>query len=979
MSSANAPTLTLRRRPRRRGPLIPTLVVIAVVLIAFFALSSFWTSKLWFDTLSAGDVFSTSIVTRIVLFFVFAAISVVIVGGSCWIAWRWRPSPLTGRPNEVVDRYREAVDSHRRLMLLVPAVIVGLFAGASATSRWQTYLGWRNRTPFGVADAQFGKDASFYVFTYPWLRFLLTFAFVIVILAIIASLVTHLAYGGVRVGGRGQRATAAAHIQLAILLGVFCGLKALGYWLDRYGLVLQDHKISNFSFTGLTYAGEHAVLPGRTILLLISLVCALLFFANVARRTWLLPGLGLAILVLASVLLGWLWPAIVQQFQVRPNEPDRESSFIGRNIDATRSAFGLGSTEVTQYSAKTTATAGQLRDDAEAVPGIRLMDPTLVSESFEQLQQVRGFYAFPRILDVDRYTIDGEVQDAVVAVREVDLSGLPSAQRNWNNDHTVFTHGYGLVSAYGNRAATNGAPVWMEKDLPSTGALGEFEQRIYFGEESPDYSIVGQPAGAGPIELDVPGDTDGKQSAYTYDGTGGVGIGSLWTRALYAAKFTDANFLLSRRINTDSKLLYDRDPSVRVEKVAPWLTVDSDPHPAVVDGRTVWIVDAYTTTSTFPNAQRVDLDEATADTLTARRAGAVPSVGVNYMRNSVKATVDAYDGTVKLYAWDPTDPILQTWEKVFPGMVAPKSEMSKDLISHVRYPEDMYKVQRELLGQYHVTNPKVFYEGTERWTVPNDPTDSTQARRQPPYYLSVKMPGQNEAHFSLTSTYIPVNKQNLAAFVAVDADASSPDYGKMRVLQLAGESQVNGPGQVAQSMQTDQSVSQTLLALQRSGSLAVPGNLLTLPMGGGLLYVQPYYAQRQGTNSGSYPLLRLVIVQFGDKVASGASLQQALDSLFSGDSGATTDESQTGTTPPATGGTGGTGGTGSTPAEVQAQLDAASSAFAAADKALKAGDIAGYAAAVEKAEKAVAAAQAAQDASKASPSPSPSPSPEPKP
>jgi len=267
------------------------------------------------------------------------------------------------------------------------------------------------------------------------------------------------------------------------LLGVFCGLKALGYWLDRYGLVLGDHKISNFSFTGLTYAGEHAVLPGRTILLLISLVCALLFFANVARRTWLLPGLGLAILVLASVLLGWLWPAIVQQFQVRPNEPDRESTFIGRNIDATRSAFGLGSSEVTQYSAKTTATAGQLRDDAEAVPGIRLMDPTLVSESFEQLQQVRGFYAFPRVLDVDRYQIGGKTQDAVVAVREVDLTGLPSAQRNWNNDHTVFTHGYGLVSAFGNRAATNGAPVWMEKDLPSVGDLGTFEQRIYFGEE----------------------------------------------------------------------------------------------------------------------------------------------------------------------------------------------------------------------------------------------------------------------------------------------------------------------------------------------------------------------------------------------------------------------------------------------------------------------------------------------------------------
>ena len=449
------------------------------------------------------------------------------------------------------------------------------------------------------------------------------------------------------------------------------------------------------------------------------------------------------------------------------------------------------------------------------------------------------------------------------------------------------------MSAYGNRAASNGAPVWMERDLPSVGQLGTFEQRIYFGQKSPDYSIVGGPPGAAPVELDVPGDTDGKQSAYTYTGKGGVPIGSWWTRALYAAKFTDANFLLSQRINSDSKLLYDRDPEERVQKIAPWLTVDSDPYPSVVDGRTVWIVDGYTTTSSYPNSQRVDLDEATADTLTTRRGGSVPSVGVNYMRNSVKATVDAYDGTVTLYAWDTNDPILKTWTKVFPGMLQPKSAMSKELLAHVRYPEDMYKVQREMLGQYHVTNPKTFYEGTERWTVPNDPTDSTQARRQPPYYLSVKMPGQNDAHFSLTSTYIPYNKQNLAAFVAVDSDATTSDYGKMRVLQLSGETQVNGPGQVAQSMQTDQAVSNTLLALQRSGSQAIPGNLLTLPMGGGFLYVQPYYAQRQGTNTGSYPLLRLVIVQFGDKVASGPSLQQALDSLFSGDSGATTDETAT--------------------------------------------------------------------------------------
>ncbi len=967
MSNVSAPTLRLRPSPRRRGPLIPTIAALAVLVIAFFVMSSLWTSKLWFETMSAGRVFSVSIWTRLGLFAVFGLVTFVVVGGSSWIAWRWRPMDVPGSSNDVLERYRDAVDAHRRLTVAIPAAVIAIFAGASGASRWQQFLAWRHRTPFGTVDAHFGKDASFYVFTYPWLRYLLSFAFVLVVLALLAAVVTHLAYGGLRLGAGNRRATAAAHVQIGILLGLFCGLKAVAYWLDRYGLVLADHRISNFAFTGLTYSGEHAVLPGRTVLLLISLVCALLFFANVFRRTWLLPALGLAILILASVLLGWLWPAIVQQFQVRPNEPDREATFIGRNIDATRSAFGLSGVSVAEYSAKTTATAGQLRDDAEAVPGIRLMDPTLVSESFEQLQQVRGFYSFPRILDVDRYTIGGSVQDAVVAVREVDLSGLPAAQRNWNNDHTVFTHGFGLVSAYGNRAAANGAPVWMERDLPSVGELGKFEQRIYFGERSPEFSIVGRPSGASPVELDVPG-TDGVQSAYTYTGRGGVSIGSWWNRALYAAKFTDVNFLLSQRITSDSRVLYDRDPRLRVEKVAPWLTADSDAYPAVVDGRVVWIVDGYTTSADYPNSQRVSLDDATSDSSAARRPGGLPDVGVNYMRNSVKATVDAYDGTVKLYSWDAADPVLKTWEKVYPGLVADRSTMSKELLAHVRYPEDMFKVQRELLGQYHVTEPKTFYEGTERWQVPMDPTDTQ--RKQPPYYLSVKMPDQNVPHFSLTATYIPVNKQNLAAFTAVNSDATSGEFGKIEVLRLSGDSQVNGPGQVAQSMQTDQQVSQVLLALQRSGSQAVPGNLLTLPMGGGLLYVQPYYAQRQGTNTGSYPLLRLVIVQFGDKVASGASLQQALDSLFSGNSGATTEETGKPSSPTTT-----PGRPVATSEQVTRALAEADRAFADADRALKAGDLAGYADAVARAKAAVATAAKAQQRATSTPTPTPTPKP----
>jgi uncharacterized protein len=976
MSSIRPPVRLAATRPSgRRGRLIPIFVIAIVVLVAFFTMASVWTSKLWFDTLGAGQVFSTSLLTRIGLFGLGAALTFVVLAGTAFLAWRSRPA-AGGGWNPMVDRYRAGLDSHRKLALIAPVAIVAIFAGASASSHWQPYLAWRNRTPFGTTDPQFHRDAAFYVFTYPFLRYLLSFAFVLVVFAIIIALIAHLAYGGIRPTGPNRRSTAAAHIHLAILLGVFCALKAVQYYLDRFGLMLDDHKLSgsSFSFTGLTYTGAHAELPGRTILMVIAIGTAVLFFANAVRRTWLLPGLGLAILAVTAVLFGWLWPTLIQQFQVRPNEPDRESTYIQRNIGATRDSYALAGVDVQPYAAKTTATAGQLKNDAESVPGIRLMDPNLVAESFEQLQQIRGFYSFPSVLDVDRYTINGTSQDAVVAAREVSLEGLPSQQRNWNNDHTVFTHGYGGVAAYGNRAAANGAPVWMERDLPSTGDLGEYQQRIYFGEQSPDYSIVGRPPGAAPIELDVPGDTGDGQSAYVYTGKGGVGIGSPWRRALYGAKFTDLNILLSQRITGDSKILYDRHPADRVAKVAPWLTLDSDAYPSVVDGRVLWIIDGYTTSDSYPNSQRVQLGTATSDTLTAQRGGPASTAGVTYMRNSIKATVDAYDGSVTLYQWDDADPVVATWSKVFPGLVQPKASMSKALMAHVRYPEDLFKVQRELLGQYHVTDPKTFYEGTERWTVPNDPTKAIRDA-QPPYYLSVKMPGQSEPHFSLTSTYIPVNKQNLAAFVAVNSDATSNEYGKMRVLQLNGTTQVNGPGQAAQSMQTDQQVRETLLALQgaqgsSSQTQAVAGNLLTLPMGGGLLYVQPYYAQRQGSNVGSYPLLRLVIVQFGDKVASGASLQTALDSLFSGNSGAETDEPG-GTKKPPTPTVG--------DAEVRRQLDLAASAFADADKALKAGDLTGYAEAMEEARKAVDAARSAEGGSTAPPGATPTPTPEPQP
>jgi uncharacterized membrane protein (UPF0182 family) len=532
----------------------------------------------------------------------------------------------------------------------------------------------------------------------------------------------------------------------------------------------------------------------------------------------------------------------------------------------------------------------------------------------------------------------------------VQVDRLPAGQRNWNNDHTVYTHGFGVVAANGNQRAPDGSPVWSSKDLPPTGELGDYEPRIYFGEQSPDYSIVGAPKGAPPVELDTPeGPNGGDPTLSTYNGKGGVAVGSFFNRLLFATKFRDANILLSSRVNEESKILFDRSPRERVEKAAPWLTPDGDPYPAVVDGQVVWIIDGYTTSAHYPYSQKVSLEDTTTDTTTGRGAIAQQANDqVNYIRNSVKAVVNAHDGTVDLYAWDDKDPLLKTWMKAFPGTVKARSEISPALMSHLRYPEDMFKVQRDILAKYHVTDAGTWYQNSDLWRVPADPTQggagSEAAKKQPPFYLSLRMPDQTSPKFSLTSVYVPnAERENLTAFMAVDAEASSPDYGQFRILRLPGNVQIPGPGQVANKFQTDDTIRAALLPINQpsSGARAQFGNLLTLPLGGGLLYVQPVYSVRT-SGPGSYPVLRYVLVGFGDKVAFGSTLQEALNKVFNGDAGTPSDP--TPGKPPAT-----------PPANqtIQQALAEAQRAFTDADAALRRGDLATYQTNLNKAKAAV--------------------------
>jgi uncharacterized membrane protein (UPF0182 family) len=950
----------------------------AVLVAAFFVVSVFtgiWTDRLWFRSIDYASVFNTMLGTRVALFVVFGLLMGVFVGVNMFLAYRFRPLFRPASLEQAsLDRYREVVDPLRRWLLVGASGVLAVFAGTSGAGQWRDFLLWRNSTPFGSTDPYFNRDIGFFVFELPWLHYLVNFGMAITVVALMVSAVVHYLFGGIRLQAQRDKFSGAAQVQVSVLLGLFVLFKAADYWLDRFDLTSDTRGL----ITGMTYTDDHAVLPSKNILMFIAVICALLFFANVFRRTWMLPAVGLALLVLSAILLGMLWPGAVQQFQVKPSEPDRESPYIARNIEATRAAYDIEDVEVTSYPAKASLSPDELKADAQSIPGIRLIDPALVSDTFEQLQQVRGYYSVPDVLDVDRYPVNGELRDMVLAVRELDQVGLPDEQRNWANLHTVYTHGFGVIAAYGNQrnsegelVRNDGEPEWAEQDIPPRGDLSElsddYQPRVYFGEKSPVYSVVGSANGRD-VELDIPEGEGpgGAPETNTYDGQAGVPIGGLFNKLLYAVKFSEPNLVLSNRVNQNSKILYDREPRLRVQKVAPWLTVDGDSYPAVVDGRVVWVLDAYTTTDSYPISEKRSLSDMTSDALQPRTAYAtLPTDEINYIRNSVKAVVDAYDGTVELYAWDEEDPILKAWSSAFPGVVEPRSSIPDELLSHMRYPEDLFKVQRNLLAEYHVTQPKTFYEGSDKWNVPQDPTN--KARTQPPYRLSVKTPtGGAEPVFSLTSVYVPQKRQNLASFISVDADAAEEEYGQIRILRLPGNTQIPGPSQIANQFAADQEIQDALLAFTRTNSKALFGNLLTLPVGDGLLYVQPLYTLRE-SGEGTYPVLRYVLVSFGKDVGYGPTLASALDDVLGvtdgEDSIADPDDPAEPGRPDRPDGPG-------VPGDVQSLLERAEAAFTEAEEALQQGDLAGYAAAQERARRLV---EQALEAAGASPSPSPAP------
>ena len=902
-SGLSQPAAPMKRPPRL---LSWAVAIIAVLLFVGPMLVGFYTDWKWFGAIDYRGVFTTTLVARIVLFILFAVVAGGVVFAAGFVAWRGRPDSIDFSDlNSPVYQYRRSIEKTMGLFLKVIPILVGAVAGLLGQASWREFMLFLNGQDFGVKDPQFQRDLGFYAFQLPVWNIVVSAFSMLLMVCFLLALFSHYILGGIRIGNRaaGVRGSISrpARLQLAVTAGLWMLLQVVGYWLDRYQLLYNQHSL----FTGGSYTDINAYLPAKIILMVIGVFVAVAIFAAVAIKDLRIPALAVVLMLLSSLTIGQAWPLMMERFSVTPNRQAKEAEYISRNIESTRYAYGLTDENVTYEE---NWGAGDVSDskvaaDTSTISNLRLLDPDIIAPTFTQMQQLKNFYGFPETLAMDRYTIDGQVRDFVVAARELDPNELQDNQQNWLNRHTVYTHGNGFVAAQANTvdevardagSARGGFPIFTVSDLQTQqgkenegeGETQDAEKslgikvdqpRIYFGpviasaQDGRDYAIVGK-TGNDSVEYDTDSTT------YTYDGKGGVHIGNFFDRTAYALKYQEMNLLLSDRVGSESKILYDRDPRERVEKVAPWLTTDSATYPAVIDGRIKWIVDGYTTLDSLPYSQRTSLTETTQDTQNPNGTNQrLINEQVGYIRNSVKATVDAYDGTVDLYEFDTEDPVLKAWEGVFPNVVKPEAEISDELRNHFRYPEDMFKVQRNLLAKYHVSDPGVFFNNDAFWSVPEDPTaGESRGLNQPPYYVMASDPKTGKPSFQLITSYRGLNRQFLSAHMAVSSDPEN--YGKITVRVLPTDTQTQGPKQAQDAMMSSDQVARDRTLWEGSNDLT-NGNLLALPVGDGeILYLEPIYSQRKDQES-AFPKLLRVLVSYKGRVGYAPTIGEALDQV----------------------------------------------------------------------------------------------------
>jgi hypothetical protein len=930
------------------------VAIAALLLIGFSALSGFFVDLLWFREVGFTQVFWTILRTKIALGLIFGAAFFALLYANLLIVRLITPRFRALTPEqEIIERYRMAFEPYAWWLLPVFAAVIAVFVGFGVTTGWRTFLLWRNSSgvTFGTQDPLFHRDVAFYVFSLPWLKFVQGWLFSSLVGVTFITAIAHYLWGGIRpqAPALGDKVTPQVKVHLSVLLGVIVLTKAWGYYLGTFDLLTSRRGV----VMGASYTDVKAQLPALRILVFIAIACAVLFLVNIRMRGWALPVIAVGLLALASVTAGAAYPVFVQQFKVKPQELERERPYIIDNIAATRAAFGLDVIGSEHPTVAPEVTAQQIKQNTATISNIRLWRPDVLKENFESLERIRQYYEF-RDVDVDRYVLNGQRRVVMLSAREVAQNGIPGGGKTWQNQHLYYTHGFGAVAAPVNTATAEGAPDFTLQGIPPVGQpqmLGN-GQRIYYGESSQVPFVV---VDSGMKELDYQGTQTNEQPFISnYEGTGGIPIGGFFERALFAWRYRDINLLISNLVTDNSRIMIYRDIKERVPKAAPFLEFDGDPYAAIVDSKLVWIWDAYTTTGQYPYSQEVDLND-----VVTQGTGTPPLTGnVNYIRNSVKVVVDAYEGTMTYYVSDPNDPIIRVWENTFPDLLRPITDASADLMAHFRYPENLFQVQAAQYANYHVTDPSVFYGQQDFWQVPPDPTTATEGVAMRPYYVLMRLPGEPDEKFVLILPFTPQGRQNMVAWMAANSDPGS-DYGKIVSYEFSsGASVVDGPAQVFSRINQDARFSQERTLLGQGGSTVLFGDFLVIPIDTGLLYVEPVYVRSKQTSA--IPELKRVVVVNGGKVGVGYDLRTAIADSLSGQ-----------VTPPGGGG----GGGGTVQEQIAALLQQAADHFAAAEAALKAGDLATYQTEVNAAQAAVDQANQLAKEAGVSPSPGLSPSP----
>lgn len=824
------------------------LFVIFLVLISLRQLISLYVDWLWFEEVGYTQVFTISLFFKTVLAVLGGSIFALLIYANVRIAARLvRGIRFLDQENFLDLPRPELIDPLVQRLLLPAALVLGLFAAPQAASHWESFLLLLNPTSFGLEDPLYNRDLGFFVFQLPALRTLYNWLMTALALSLALTAVIYVLYRGLQYSPRGIFLAPRARFHLLILIAALLAVKAAGYVLDSYDLLYA----SGGAAFGAGYTDVYVSLPALRILTVAALIAAALSAVQITRPGFAYLLVGIAGLVLVHVIGLSAAPAMVQRFRVVPNEVDSERPFIEHNIKFTRTAYGLDKIENEDFPADETLNAADLQRNDATIKNIRLWEHQPLLATYAQLQEIRTYYKFVDV-DNDRYNIGGTYRQIMLSARELSHQHLPS--RIWINEHLTYTHGYGVVFGPVNQVTPEGLPEFFIKDIPpvSDGSLKVTRPEIYYGELANDYVFVK----SGARELDYPA---GDQNIYTqYSGSGGVSIGSLWRKLIFSAHFATLRIVLSEDIVQESRILYQRQIQERVKKVLPFVTFDRDAYMVIAQGgRLFWMIDGYTTSDRFPYSAPI------------RRQG------TNYIRNSVKAVVDAYNGTVDFYMSDPEDPIVQSYQKIFPELFKPLEKMPEDLRAHIRYPEDLFTIQSQMYATYHMRDPQVFYNKEDLLSIPRQTVSGTE-REMAPYYTIMRLPGETKEEFVLLLPFTPNNRDNMRAWLAARSDP--PHYGKLIALDFPKAKLVYGPKQIDARIEQDAFISQQLSLWGQRGQV-IRGSLLAIPIEKSLLYVQPLFLAAE---KGSLPELKRVIVAFGNQIAMEETLDQSLQRVFGG-------------------------------------------------------------------------------------------------